>query len=334
MRIRKSTKSKSARSWKQKYHDYSEEKLNLFSLIFRLQSSVISTIIPWINLFSGYGFIISLLYYHRIHIPLPKIDGIPNVVLSFNLILSLLLIFRTNTAYERFWEGRKLWGNLVNTVRNSTRGIWIVIKEREAADRGEKEAAMRLVVAFAIAMKLHLRRDPVNEELLPLMSSAEYSKLQNTNHPPLEIVFWIGEYLQYQYDCNLINVYQVSDLHNLLDELVNILGGCERILKTPMPLTYAMYLRQLLVLYCVILPIGLVSGLTWWTAPVMTFISFILFGLEEIGSELENPFGHDPNDLPLDVICNTIRRNVEDDIVAVTSNSDRSCKRPIKFRKC
>ena len=74
----------------------------------------------------------------KIHITLPKIDGITNVVLSFNLVLSLLLIFRTNTAYERFWEGRKLWGNLVNTVRNLTRGICIIIKEREAADREEK----------------------------------------------------------------------------------------------------------------------------------------------------------------------------------------------------
>ncbi|MDZ4877877.1 MAG: hypothetical protein CLLPBCKN_007312 [Chroococcidiopsis cubana SAG 39.79] len=212
-----------------------------------------------------------------------------------------------------------------------TRGIWIIIQEREAADREEKKAVIRLVVAFAIAMKLHLRRDSINEELLSLMSVSEYSKLQDTNHPPLEITFWIGEYLQHQYDCQSIDVYQLNALQKLLDELVNILGGCERISKTPMPLSYAIYLRQLVVLYCLTLPVELVSGLTWWTTPVMVFISFFLFGIEEIGSELENPFGHNPNDLPLDVICHTMLRNTED-IIAVNTNSDRFSKKDSKFR--
>ena len=332
MKIKKHTKSHSLRSWKQKFYDYTGEKLNWFSLILRLQGSVIPTILPWIAFFGIYSFAIALLYYHKIHIRFPKIDGIPNLILSFNLVLSLLLIFRTNTGYDRFWEGRKLWGNLVNTVRNLTRGIWIIIKEREVADREEKKAAMRLVVAFAIAMKLHLRRDPIiNEELLPLMSASEYSKLQNTNHPSLEITFWIGEYLQHQYDCNLLNVYQLNALHKFLDELVNILGACERISKTPMPLSYAIFLRQLVVLYCLILPIELVGGLKWWITPVMVFISFILFGIEEIGSELENPFGYNPNDLPLDVICNTMLRNTEN-IIAVNANSDRFSKKDSKFR--
>ncbi|RUT14638.1 hypothetical protein DSM107010_01840 [Chroococcidiopsis cubana SAG 39.79] len=281
--------------------------------------------------FSVYSFAIALLYYEKIHITLPKIDGVPNVVLSFNLVLSLLLIFRTNTAYDRFWEGRKLWGNLVNTVRNLNRGIWIIIKEREAADREEKKAAMRLVVAFAIAMKLHLRRDPVNEELLSLMSASEYSKLQNTDHPPLEITFWLGEYLQHQYDSQTLDVYQLNVLQKLLDELVNILGGCEGISKTPMSLSYAIYLRQLVVLYCLILPVELVSGLIWWTTPLMIFIRFILFGIEEIGSELENPFGHNPNDLPLDVICRTILCNTEN-IIAVNANSNRFFRTDNKFR--
>jgi ion channel-forming bestrophin family protein len=331
MKIKKYTKTHSLRAWKQKFYDYTGERLNWFYLILRLQGSVVPTILPWIFFFSIYSFAIALLYYEKIHITLPKIDGIPNVVLSFNLVLSLLLIFRTNTAYDRFWEGRKLWGNLVNTVRNLTRGIWIIIKEREAADREEKKAAMRLVVAFAIAVKLHLRRDPMNEELLSLMSVSEYSKLQNTSHPSLEITFWIGEYLQHQYDCQSIDVYQLNALQKLLDELVNILGGCERISKTPMPLSYAIYLRQLVVLYCLTLPVELVSGLTWWTTPVMVFISFFLFGIEEIGSELENPFGHNPNDLPLDVICNTMLCNTED-IIAVNTNSDRFSRKDSKFR--
>lgn len=249
----------------------------------------------------------------KLPIPLPDFSKVlPQVVVTFNIILSLLLVFRTNTAHERFWEGRKLWGALVNTVRNLARDIWIMIEEREPNDRVEKESTLRLVVAFAVAMKLHLRREPVNSELEPLMSQLHYLKLKSMNHPPLEIAFWIGDYLQHQYNHNCVNIYQLTILQKLVDDLVDILGGCERILKTPMPLAYAIKLKQLLLIYCLLLPFELVGGLGWWTGPILAFISLILLGIEEIGAEIEEPFGHDPNDLPLDLICATMLRNVED----------------------
>ncbi len=92
------------------------------------------------------------------------------------------------------------------------------------------------MTAFALAMKLHLRRESVNAELIKLMSSLHYSKLNNMNHPPLQIVFWIGTYLQDVYHRNFVNVYQLNSLQKLVDDLVDILGSCERILKTPTPL--------------------------------------------------------------------------------------------------
>lgn len=310
---------KKARSYNAKFHIYTNEKLNWLQIVFRVEGSVIPAIFPWVLLCGLYGFLISFLY--STNIPLPFIELIkvipnaskvlPNVVVSFNIILSLLLVFRTNTAHERFWEGRKLWGALVNTVRNLARDIWIVIEERDPNDRLEKESTLRLVVAFAVAMKLHLRREPVNEELEALMSSLHYFKLKSTDHPPLEIAFWIGEYLQHQYNRNCVNIYQVTTLQKLLDDLIDILGGCERILKTPMPLAYAIKLKQLLLIYCLLLPFELVSGLGWWTGPILAFITLVLLGIEEIGAEIEEPFGHDPNDLPLDIICATMLRNVE-----------------------
>jgi putative membrane protein len=265
----------------------------------------------------GYGFLVSFIYHFQPWTGLYKAvttgsEVIPNVFLTLNILLSLLLVFRTNAANERFWEGRTLLGALVNTVRNLARGIWIVVEEREPKDREEKEAALRLVVAFSIAMKLHLRSEPMNEELVPLMSSLQYFKLQEMDHPPLEIAFWIGDYLQNQYDHKCVNIFQVTALHKLLDELVDILGGCERILKTPMPLLYTIILKALLVIYFLVLPFALVIGLTWWTGPILAFISLILLSIDEVGSEIEEPFGHDPNDLPLDLICATILRNVEE----------------------
>lgn len=305
------------RSWKAKFQGYTGETTHWLEILLRLQGSIFKAILPWMLFFSLYGFLIALLEYHELHIPLPKIGtGVPNLVLSFNLILSLLLVFRINTAYDRFWEGRKLWGSLVNTSRNLTNGILIIIEDKTLAISPEKEAALRLITAFAFALKLHLRRELINQELIGLLQSSEYSKLKNVNNPPLEITFWISKYLQFQYKSNLINAYQLDSLQKLNNALVDILGGCERIVKTPMPLIYSIYLKQFLVIYCLVLPIELVGSLNWWTIPIMTFISFLLFGIEETGSELENPFSRDPNDLPLDAICSTILQNVEDLIVS------------------
>jgi putative membrane protein len=98
----------------------------------------------------------------------------------------------------------------------------------------------------------------------------------------------------------------------MLDEMVDILGGCERILKTPLPLVYVITLKILLTVYFTLMPLALIRDLGWWTILDITFISFLIFSINEIGAEIEEPFGKDPSDLPLDLICNTITRNIED----------------------
>ena len=314
--------SKAKNSFRGKYHLYTGEQLHWVQVVLRLESSVIPVIFPWVLICGVYGFLVSLLYY--LGLPIAFSQGnrvLTNAVLSFNVGLTLLLVFRTNTAHERFWEGRKLWGSLVNTVRNLTQGIYIVVKEQQGKDRVEKEAILRLVVAFTVAMKLHLRAEPLSEQIAFLMSEIQYLKLKDTQHPPLQIAFWIKDYLQHQHDRNCLNIYQTAALQKLVDDMVDILGGCERILKTPLPLIYAIKLRQLVVVYCLILPLEIVSGLTWWTGIVIAFVSFTLLSIEQIGSEIEEPFGHDPNDLPLDVICNTMLRNVEELIRLAPSNA-------------
>jgi len=282
-------------------------KMHWFKVTLRLKGSVIPAIIDRVIFCSLFGFLISILHYFK----LPVSWTILNSVVP-SVVLGLLLVFRTNTAYERFWEGRKCWGTLVNNVRNLARHIWIAIAENEPEDRVKKEAALRLLVAFAVATKLHLRSESVNEELRNLISDSQYAKLKTMNNPPLEVAFWIGDYLQQQHKRNCLNTYQLIDLSDVLDSMVDMLGACERILKTPIPLAYVIHLKQLLLIYCLLLPFELVSILNWWTGIIVGLVSFTLFGIEEIGIEIENPFGHDPNDLPLDAICETMRRNIED----------------------
>ncbi|HEY9709161.1 MAG TPA: bestrophin family ion channel [Oculatellaceae cyanobacterium] len=283
------------------------EKYHWFRVAFQLRGSVIPAILPRVILCGGFGVFISILYYLKFPV---YVQVFSNIVPS--IVLSLLLVFRTNSASERFWDGSKCWGVLVVTTRNLAREIWISIEEKDPQDIINKKATLRLLAAFAVAMKLHLRKEPVNAEIEALVSPSQYAKLKQVNHPPLEIAFWIGDYLQNQYECDRVDVYQLTGMKKLLSGMVDQLGGCERIARTPMPFAYAIHLKQLLLLYCLALPFQLVKDLHLGTGLIVALISFTLFGIEEIGIEIEHPFGHDANDLTLDQICAAIHRNIED----------------------
>lgn len=283
------------------------KKFRWFRVALQIRGSVIPAIFNRVLYCGLFGVFISLLHYFKFSVSQPIFESvIPSIVLG------LLLVFRTNTAYDRYWEGRKCWGSLINNVRNLARQIWINIEERVIEDRQNKILNMRLLVAFAVATKLHLRGEAINRELEELMTISKYFTLKEMNNPPLEVAFWIGDYLQQQYKNGLLNAHSLVAMQDLLNKMVNDLGGCERILKTPIPLAYAIHLKQLLLIYCLLLPFQLVSTLGWWTGAIVSLISFTLLGIEEIGIEIENPFGYDANDLPIDAICNTMLRNIED----------------------
>ncbi|MEW5856839.1 MAG: bestrophin family ion channel [Cyanobacteriota bacterium] len=286
------------------------EKKNWFAMALRLQGSVVPTIFPRVLLCGGFGFLISILYYFKLPISGNVLDNlVTNVV--YNLVLGLLLVFRTNTAYERFWEGRKSWGILVVNVRNLARQIQVSVPELEPIDRENKASVMRLLGAFAIATKLQLRQEPLNDEL-EMVTPSHFLQLKSVKNPPLKIALWIGDYLQQQHERNYLNNNQLAAMNGLLDQMVEALTSCERILETPIPLAYAIYLKRLLLIYGFALPFQIVDSSGWWTGLVVGIISFILFGIEEIGNEIENPFGRNPNDLPLDEICTTMIENLED----------------------
>jgi ion channel-forming bestrophin family protein len=302
-------------TFSQKYKLYTGKHLNWLQLILLLGNSIFVDILPWVVFFASYSFVLILIYYlWKIPVLIPENNhAISTLLLVFNLGLPSLLVFRTNTANERFWEARKLWGNLVNVVRNLTRDICIVVQAKHPKNQKEKEEILLLVVAFAIAMKLHLRSEKVNDELISLVSTNQFYNLKyNSDHPPLQIAFWIGDYLQFECDQNCIHIYQLVALHSLVDNLVDILGGCERILKTPQPIIYSLVLRKLVIFYCLLLPLEVIHDLSGFTIVIVTFVSMILFGIEQIGSQLEQPFAHHPNALPLDLICNTILQNVQE----------------------
>ncbi|MGF1566506.1 MAG: bestrophin family protein [Nodosilinea sp.] len=285
--------------------------------MFRLRGSVVPAVLPRTLLCSLFALVITGLHAKGWGLSFPILGSVvPSIVLG------LLLVFRTNTAYERFWEGRKLWGNVINQTRNLARQMWVAIQEHQPTDHEVKVAAMRLLPAFAIAMKLHLRGESMDQDqsLISLLTADQFIQLQQMKNPPLRVALWIADYLQTQQAQGKFNPYQLSACLKIIDSLVDSLGSCERILKTPIPLAYSIHLRQLLMLYCLALPFQLVDSVGWGSVLVVGLISFAVFGIEEIGIEIENPFGHDPNDLPLDSICLTMQQNIED-LISLTPHA-------------
>lgn len=282
------------------------DKFVWFKGIFQLRGSVVPSIIPRVLFCGSFGFLISIFHYFQLPVSFKTGSIIPSIVLG------LLLVFRTNTAYDRFWEGRRLWGTLIIAVRNLSRQIWVSVDEKEPDDFANKKVALQLLPAFAVALKLHLRGEKPNEELQELLSPIQYEKLQSMNNPPLEIAFWLADYLNKQYERNCLDIFELTALNQIINKMIEALSGCERILRTPIPLAYAIHLKQLLLLYCLLLPLEIVKDFGWGTGFVIALISFTLLGIEQIGVEIENPFGLDANDLPLDTICDTMKRNISD----------------------
>ncbi len=286
-------------------------------LALRWQGSIAPIVLPGVLLCGGFGFFISLLDYLGIPVSWPGFDIVITNV-SYNLVLGLLLVFRTNTSYERFWEGRKAWGTITASIRNLGHLIWVSIAETEPTDREKKISTLRLLVAFAVATKLHLRQQAIDSELEALMTPDQFLKLKAVRLTPLQLAVWIGDYLQQQYNRNLVTTNQLTAMNVLVNELLEAITTCERILLTPIPLAYAIYLKRLLLIYCLCLPFQVVDTLHWWTTPIAIILSFVLLGIEEIGTEIENPFGNYANDLPLEEICTIILDNIED-LIAVNS---------------
>jgi ion channel-forming bestrophin family protein len=220
--------------------------------------------------------------------------------------LGLLLVFRTNASYDRFWEGRKLWGGIVNESRNLARQAvaWL------AADRELAQRAIWWTVAFAFSTMHRLRGSSDIGTAKNHLSAAAVSEVLSTGHVPLAVSRRLTELITSARDRQLIDGDQLRCLDQNVQLLIDYCGACERIRSTPLPFAYAVHLRRALIGYCFTLPLALVQKYGWETVPVTLMISYILFGIEEIGVEIEDPFGADVNDLPLSAICETIEQNL------------------------
>jgi putative membrane protein len=269
------------------------------------KGSVIKGIMFRTILFMAWGAIIVYLYDSGV---LPKERKIDMVIYNVvGLALGLLLVFRTNTSYDRYWEGRKLLGSMVNSCRNVAFMLDNIIAKEDNETR--KDFA-ELLSSFNYAYKEHLR-DGIEPEHIPGLRE-EYKKIVfASKHVPVAILKLLQEKVAAMHSKDKTNTIFIN-LNTELLSFTNNLGGMERIRNTPVPFAYAAHLQLFIWIYFFGLPFGLYDKFQWLSIPATGFIALILLGINEIGVEIEDPFGDDPNDLPVDKICENIEKNVSE----------------------
>jgi putative membrane protein len=220
--------------------------------------------------------------------------------------LALFLGFRNSSAYDRWWEGRKLWGALVNTMRTLARQV--LTMTGESAD---KRAFIDMLVAFTYAMRDQLRGDTFarSAELLPPALAAE---VDGARYKPFIILRAMGDWVSARYREGAFGEITMSAIDRSLVELSNVLGGCERIAATPVPFGYSVMIHRVVYFYCALLPFGLVDSIEWMTPAVAMVMAYSFIALDSLASELEMPFGRNENGLALDAISLNIELSIRE----------------------
>ncbi|MCU0417647.1 MAG: hypothetical protein MUE33_10740 [Cytophagaceae bacterium] len=219
--------------------------------------------------------------------------------------LGLLLVFRNNTAYDKWWEARKEIGALVNTSRN----VALTLNALLPADSPVRKDFGQLIIAFVYSLKAHLR-DTKDDVCLSELPEAYRNSIQKATHRPNIICNIMMHKIELLQEQQIISDIQQALLIEKIQLLIDILGKCERIKNTPIPMAYMILLKFFINIYVVILPFTLVDDIGWFAIPVIGLLYYLLMSIVITAEEIEEPFGNDLNDLAMDKISNTIKQNV------------------------
>jgi putative membrane protein len=241
----------------------------------------------------------------------------PTPFTILGVAIGIFLGFRNNTAYERFWEGRILWGALVNTSRTFSRQVLTLLAP--APDGPDVEPAeiahhqrelVHMMIAYAHAVRHHLRDTDPTAELVEYLSPASMARLRGQKNVPMTIAQLMAEHVHELWQRQLLHPLHVPVIDASITELLNIQGGCERIKNTPFPVPYILLSHRIVAFFCFLLPFGLIDTIGMFTPLVVFVVSHAFFGLDVIGEEIEEPFGTETHNLPLHSISRTIEINL------------------------
>ncbi|MBE1159090.1 bestrophin family protein [Dyella acidiphila] len=272
---------------------------NWFRMLLVVRGSVLPAILPQLLITLAFALLVTLLH-GRVFVWKVSLTFVPFSLIG--LTLAIFLGFRNNTSYARYWEARVLWGEVLNDTRSLARQA-LTLVDGPAPSR----IFVHQLIAFVHALRHQLRGTDPAADLDTWLSDEARQRLQGARYKPSAILLMAGEWLRERRRQGELAAPLVQAMEVHMGHLSDALGGCERIAGTPIPFTYAVIIHRTVYLYCLLLPFGLVDSIGSMTPLIVTFIAYTFFALEALSSEIEEPFGTEPNDLPLDAMCEGIQ---------------------------
>ena len=236
-----------------------------------------------------------------------KDSSIRNISLIHTLlgfVLSMLLVFRTNTAYDRWWEGRKLLGKMVNDSRNLAIKLHAILPED---DKENRDFFKKYLCFFPHLLSRHLSKQSTKMELA---QDQQHTEVEQLPHPPNALIWRIQNQVQKLYKEGVITGDQLIILDSQLSGFLDVCGGCERIKNTPIPYSYSSFTKKFIVIYVITLPIAYAMSIGYMMTFLTVFVFYVLMSLEVLAEEIEEPFNNEENDLPMELIAQNIERNI------------------------
>ena len=236
-----------------------------------------------------------------------KDSSIRNISLIHTLlgfVLSMLLVFRTNTAYDRWWEGRKLLGKMVNDSRNLAIKLHAILPED---DKENRDFFKKYLCFFPHLLSRHLSKQSTKMELA---QDQQHTEVEQLPHPPNALIWRIQNQVQKLYREGVITGDQLIILDTQLSGFLDVCGGCERIKNTPIPYSYSSFTKKFIVIYVITLPIAYAMSIGYMMTLLTVFVFYVLMSLEVLAEEIEEPVNNEENDLPMELIAQNIERNI------------------------
>ncbi|MCF6132436.1 bestrophin family protein [Flavobacterium wongokense] len=276
-----------------------------FTFIFRFhKADTFRTLLPIMFAIGVYAAIIG---YFEVEIwKLAENSYVKNITIMHGMlgfVISLLLVFRTNTAYDRWWEGRRQWGSLVNNSRNFAIKLAVILQ-----DEKDRSYFRKMIPNYAAILHKHLNNSEVTQQLFDDVDL----EIDHHKHKPNQVAKKLFQKINDLYIEKKISGDQLIILNAEIQSFTEICGACERIKNTPIPYSYSAFIKKFIFFYVMTLPFGYSFSLGYYTAPVVVFIFYVLASLELIAEEIEDPFGGDENDLPTHKMAENIKKHVEE----------------------
>lgn len=276
-----------------------------FTYIFRFHKSdsfrKLLLFLPVMALYTGIIAYLEIEYFNLKETSHIKNLSVIHTTLGF--VISLLLAYRINSAYDRWWEGRKLWGALVNNSRNLAIKLSVILKD-------EKDLAYfrKLIPSYASILNKHLKDEETSMQLFDHVDLA----IDHHKHRPNQIAKMMFQKINDLYITHKISGDQLIILNNEIQSFTDICGACERIKNTPIPYSYSTFIKKFIFFFVLALPFGYSISLGYYVIPAVCFIFYVLASIELISEEIEEPFGNDDNDLPIKKIAENIKKHIEE----------------------